>query len=405
MKSLRDRLAQFDRPVAPRAKPVVTEGDPLASVLEAGARWIGAAPTGHLRLEQTGFGADDPREVVGAEACRRLCGATPTGDHWVVLDTETTGLETGTGTLVFLVGLVHWTPTRTWRVQLLMPEPAAEASMLAALAEELDGTDLLISYNGRSFDVPRLRTRMRLQRQDPAVLERPHLDLVHPARGLLGGWLPERRQIDLETKLLGLARHDDLPGSHAPEVYRNLVADGIDTGLAGVVDHNARDVDRLVDLAQWFARCVDDHPDSRLPAVVHLSTARWLARRGHWPAAEVRLRALVDHDERVVATGARRQLAEGLRRQCRFAEAACEWESILSVAPHDVEAHVECAKIFEHRLRDLDRAHDVVTRALRAEVDRRTLDPSAPSVHAALVHRLRRLQRRRARGAGDAGIV
>lgn len=405
MKSLRERLEQFDRPQVPRPQPTRTGGDPLESVLAAGATWVGKAPTGHLRLEQTAPAIDDPREVVGEEACRRLCGDGPTGDHWVVLDTETTGLETGTGTLVFLVGLVHWTPTRTWRIQLLMPEPAAEASMLAALADELHDADLLISYNGRSFDVPRLRTRMRLQRQDPSILDRPHLDLVHPARGLLGTWLHERRQIDLETALLGLPRHDDLPGSHAPEVYRTLLADGVDTGLGGVVDHNARDVDRLVDLAQWFARCVDDHPDPHLPLTVHLATARWLARRGYWDAAEVRLRDLVEQDEHSIVVGARRLLADGLRRQRRFDEAVRQWEQIVVASPHDVEAHVECAKLFEHRLHDLERAHDVVTRALRAAVDRRTLDPSAPSVHAALVHRLRRLQRRRARGGGDVGIV
>lgn len=400
MKSLRERLAQFDRPVAPRP-PVREDGDPLRGLLAAGAAWVGAAPTGHLRLEAA-LDTVAP-DVLGVEACRRLCADEPTGDHWVVLDTETTGLESGTGTLVFLVGLVHWTPTRSWRVQLLMPEPAAEASMLDALTDELSDADLLISYNGRSFDVPRLRTRLRIQRRDTDVLERPHLDLVHPARRFLADHLATRRQIDLETHLLGLPREDDLPGSHAPEVYRCLLADGVDAGLRGVVDHNARDVDRLVDLTAWFARCVDDTVDPGLPAAVHLATARWLARRGWWAPAEARLRTLLDDPD--AGHLARRQLADGLRRQRRFDEAVREWERIVAAAPHDVEAHVECAKLFEHRLRDLDRAHDVVTRALRAAIDRRTLDPSAPSVHAALVHRLRRIERRRARGVGDVGFA
>ena len=406
MKSLRQRLAQFDRPAAPRPSMAADRaGDPLGALLDAGARWEGSAPTGHLRLEAELPPREAPGIGVGREACQRLCGEAPDGDHWVVLDTETTGLESGTGTMVFLIGLVHWTPERTWRVQLLMPEPAAEAALLEAMAAELEGADLLISYNGRSFDVPRLRTRMRLQRQDPVVLERPHLDLVHPARRLLSGWLSERRQVDLESALLGLPRHGDLPGSFAPEVYRNLLADGTDTGLAGVVEHNARDVDRLVDLALWFARCVDDYPEPRLPEAVHLATARLLVRRDRWPQAEARLRWLVDADDPCVATAARRLLADGLRRQRRFAEAVREWERIIVAAPHDVEAHVECAKLFEHRLRDLDRAHEVVRRALRAASDRKQLDPTSPSVHAELVHRLRRLERRRQRGRHDAGLL
>ena len=398
MKSLRERLAQFDRS-GPRPDPVRRDDDPLAALVAAGACWVGGPPTGHLRHEQVlePLGRDDAFDDA---TCPRLADVRPTGDRWTVLDTETTGLESGTGTIVFLVGLLHWTPTERRRVQLFLPEPAGEAGLLRAVAAELDGSGLLITYNGRSFDVPRLRTRMRLQRLDAEALERPHLDLVHPARRLLRGWLDARRQIDLERELLGQSREDDLPGSHAPEVYRALLADGRDVGLRGVMEHNARDVDRLCALAAWFARAVA--PEASVVPEVDLAAARLLARRGRWDEAEPRLRRLVDGPPGGTSTAARRLLADGLRRQRRYEEAAQQWRRIAETAPHDVEAFVEWAKLCEHRLRDFDQAQDVVRRALRAATDRRTLDPSSPAVHADLVHRLRRIERRRGRGGIDA---
>jgi len=405
VKSLRERLAQFDRPPRRTAVAGVVRGnEPLRALLDRGARWVGSAPDGYLRMEADVDGLAPPHQVVGARACRRLAAVEPLGDHWVVLDTETTGLESGTGTFVFLIGLLHWSPEGARRVQLFLPEPAGEESLLSALVEELADADLIVTYNGRSFDVPRLRTRLRLQRLDADVLERPHLDLVHPARRILRTWLAGVRQVDLEYHLLGLDRDDDLPGSHAPEVYRTLLADGLDAGLGEVVDHNARDVDRLARLATWFARCVGDDPPEGLPGSARMAVARLLAHRGESDEARVHVCRLVEDSDRAVALAARRMLAHLLRRQRRFAEAAREWETIVAAAPLDVDAHVEWAKLCEHRLGDLERARDVVQRALRAAIDRRRLDPSAPARRADLLHRLQRIERRRGRGGGIDGV-
>ncbi len=405
MKSLRERLAQFDRPA--RSTPAVdhvADGEPLRALLDAGARWVGEPPGGHLRTEAGIEGLAPPGEAVGTRACRRLAAVEPRGAHWVVLDTETTGLESGTGTMVFLVGLLHWSPAGARRVQLFLPEPAGEHGLLSALLDELAPADLIVTYNGRSFDVPRLRTRLRLQRFDTDGLERPHLDLVHPARRILRTWLDGLRQADLEQHLLGLDRDDDLPGSHAPEVYRTLQADGRDAGLVGVVEHNARDVDRLARLATWFARCVGDDPPPELPGSARLAVARLLVHRGERDEAEAHLVRLADHPDRQVALSARRMLAHVLRRQQRFVDAAREWETIVASAPMDVDAHVEWAKLCEHRLGDLERAHEVVRRALRVDMDRRRLDPAATGVRADLIHRLQRIERRRRRGRGIDGV-
>ena len=52
----------------------------------------------------------------------------------VCLDTETTGLATGTGTVAWLVGLGRWHGDRFRQVQLMLPDHAEEPALLEALA-------------------------------------------------------------------------------------------------------------------------------------------------------------------------------------------------------------------------------------------------------------------------------
>ena len=410
MRSLRDRLAQFDRTPRPSAPAPAASAervdDPLRALLDGGAEWVGAAPTGHLRIEETLDESPGPGwECVPAEAWRLFGAEVPRGDHWVVLDTETTGLESGTGTLVFLVGLVHWQAERVRRVQLFLPEPAGEAGFLEALSAELAPADALLSYNGRGFDVPRLRSRLRLQRMETAVLDRTHLDLLFPARRLLRHGLPDVRLQTLEREILGRPRHDDLPGEFAPEVYRCLLADARDTGLDAVVLHNARDVERLPPLARWLARCVGPQPPIELPPEGRLEAGRLHAERGDPQWACALFEELAHAPERELRRGARERLASMLRRAGRFDEAAAIWRAQVEEFPADLQARVELAKLCEHRLGDLEGAREAVVDALRRGREFGALgrvEGAGHDTRRELDHRLRRLRRKIARRGGDA---
>lgn len=382
MSDLRSRLARFDR--APRARPATAPADanPLAGVRALGAEWVGAPPSGYLRIERELAGAT-PRSCVSV-----LDDRLGSGDL-LVLDTETTGLESGTGTLVFVVGLVRWSSQGMTLVQLFLPEPAGERSFLEALQVELATAAGLVSYNGRGFDVPRLRSRMRVQRLDDELLDLPHLDLLYPTRRLVRGWLPDARLKTVEERLLGTVREGDLPGEFAPEVYRNLQLEGRDTGLADVVKHNALDVEHLPQLVGRLAGALTGDDPEGLPDRCFLEVARHLLDRGD-PATEV-LERVIDGNDSGARGEARAMLARTCRRAGDHTAAARVWREHLQDQPADLLARVELAKLLEHRLADLEGALALVAEArtlveLRHEVD--------PTLSEELDHRYRRLVRR-----------
>ncbi len=132
------------------------------------------------------------------------------------LDTETTGLQGGTGTVAFLVGLGYWVGEGGLVVeQLLIRALGEEAPMLEHVAERIARASLLVTFNGKSFDLPLLRTRFALARipmPDPP----PHLDLLHVARRVHRARAREGRPFEcrltsLERTVLGFERFYDTP--------------------------------------------------------------------------------------------------------------------------------------------------------------------------------------------------
>lgn len=111
----------------------------------------------------------------------------------VFIDTETTGLSGGTGTLAFLIGAGAFESDGAFVLrQFFLRSPAEEPALLLHLADWLDRYAALVSFNGRGFDVPLLTTRFLLNRLHPQILTAPHLDLLTPARrtGIYPSTLP-----------------------------------------------------------------------------------------------------------------------------------------------------------------------------------------------------------------------
>ncbi|MEZ5464107.1 MAG: ribonuclease H-like domain-containing protein [Lysobacteraceae bacterium] len=168
-------------------------------------------------------------------------------------DTETTGLNGGTGTRAFQIGAAHFDDDGLHVRQLLITRLDAEAAMLQTFADWMNGRTL-VSYNGRSYDAPLLRTRWQLHRQRDACNGLHHIDLVHPVRRLYRDVWPDCRMATVERELLGIARANDLPGSEAPQAFRRWLQCGDDGPLRGVLAHNAQDLVSLARLLLYLTQ-------------------------------------------------------------------------------------------------------------------------------------------------------
>ena len=107
------------------------------------------------------------------------------------IDLETTGLHGGAGMVAFLVGIGFFDGRRVPDLAVPAPGFAGERAMLHAVSEAVADAALVVTYNGGSFDLPIMETRWLFHRLVPALDQRPHLDMLPPARRLwkeqLGG--------------------------------------------------------------------------------------------------------------------------------------------------------------------------------------------------------------------------
>lgn len=268
------------------------------------------------------------------------------------IDTETTGLAGGTGTAAFMVGVAEAGPEGIRLRQWLLTAFAGEAAMLAELERNLSTADLLVSYNGKTFDLPLLRDRRRLQRA-PALPEPRHLDLLHPTRRLFRAAWPDCRLATAERHLLGLVREHDLPGSEAPRAWRDYLAGAPPDDLARVLHHNALDVLSLLLLGPVLSRALRE---PQAFGADPLAAADVWARNGDEAAAL----AVLERSSGRLDTRGELEFARALRRVGRWAEAARIWERLAREG--NAEAVERLAKYHEHVRHDWSRALDYAAR-------------------------------------------
>jgi uncharacterized protein YprB with RNaseH-like and TPR domain len=162
--------------------------------------------------------------------------------RWAFLDTETTGLAGGSGTYAFLIGVGRITADGFRVRQFFMRDYVEEKSVLAALEAHLSEFDVMITYNGKTYDQPLLETRYRMCRQKPPFSRMRHLDLLFGARRLWKLRLESCRLVQLEQQILGVFRDGDLPGELIPYVYFEYLRAREAQRLVPVFHHNAMDI-------------------------------------------------------------------------------------------------------------------------------------------------------------------
>jgi uncharacterized protein len=285
------------------------------------------------------------------------------------LDTETTGLAGGTGTVAFLIGLAWRDGDGLRLVQYFLCDFNQEDALLWAVGQSLHDVGVLVSYNGRSFDWPLLQTRLVMRRSDPAWPSPPHLDLLTLARRIFKPRLPDCALQTIERAILDMHRMEDLPGTLIPRRYFGWLRDRQDDALEPVFIHNRQDVLSMVTLLARFEAVLggreDLHPLDRFGRARFLESHGLLSEATHeyrqlWSARWFGRQATLSVKG---AVGLR--LARLLRRQGSWKEARAVLEECWHSQAYPYPAAIELAKLLEHQARDLAAAHRLVTDALR----------------------------------------
>lgn len=314
------------------------------------------------------------------------------------LDTETTGLSGGAGVMAFVVGVGFFTAEGFIVRQHFLRDPGDEPAMIEALAEALPQFEALVSFNGYAFDVPLIESRFLLARRTPPTVGMPHLDLLILARRLWQYGLPSRALSALERDVLGVQREqEDVPSSLIPALYRDYLSTGDAREMRRVLYHNAMDILSLVTLAARMGQSFDIESQAErncLRGAELYSLGRWHASEGRPGETERAYRAALSATlTPFLRKKALRELAHLLKRSGRPDEAFAFWQQLALEDTDDILAHVELAKYFEWRSRNLPLAAGW-TRAALSCVERWPESARRSAALASLRHRLERLERK-----------
>jgi uncharacterized protein len=317
------------------------------------------------------------------------------------MDTETTGLAGGTGTMAFLVGIGYFGDDGFIIEQYFVRRFAEERAVLAQFLNLLERTagaqGALVTFNGKCYDLPLLYNRAVLQRFPVMPVIDVHIDLLYPARRLWRRHLPDCALKTLERAVSGVVREGDVPACLIPERYFRYLRTADPTPLKEVFYHNQLDIVSMVAVLDAMLLLFAQEPEGACLPADRLSLVRLMEEVDRDDMS------LAVYDTLLAAHAGEPERKEILLRKARLhkrkgnvAEAVSLWEEALGCGGFSAEPYEELAKIHEHRLADLGKARDYTERALEQAALVRTLRPERlrPGLQENLLERLRRIKRK-----------
>lgn len=166
-------------------------------------------------------------------------------EELVFLDIETTGFR---NCPLFLIGLLYFDNANELSIeQLFARHYIEEASVLEHFRNLITRFKIMITFNGKTFDVPFIQSRMIYHGKFPERLPL-HIDMLYHSRRRWRWIIPNCRLITLEEYICNRKRINDVPSSLIPHIYREFIKSGRIQLLKDVFQHNALDLITLCDL-------------------------------------------------------------------------------------------------------------------------------------------------------------
>jgi uncharacterized protein YprB with RNaseH-like and TPR domain len=296
-------------------------------------------------------------------------------ERLLYLDTETTGLGVGAGNVAFMIGIGFYDGEQFIVEQMFIRDPGEELGMLHYLQQKVGEHPYLVTYNGKTFDWPLIKNRYILNRMQAELPLEGHLDFLYPSRSLWKHTLPSCRLGKVEEERLGVSRHNDVPGSMAPMLYFQYLAERDVSVVQGVFQHNELDILSLAGLSIHFTRVLGGKSDYSVMGHEELfRLGIWLDKmKQEWLSAQaleqlttrIREAALSDDNSTIEYI---LPLAQVFKQQHRYGAARGLWELYIdhrgerSTAP--LEPFIELSIHYEHREKQHGLALEYAQRAL-----------------------------------------
>jgi uncharacterized protein YprB with RNaseH-like and TPR domain len=287
-------------------------------------------------------------------------------DKVLFLDTETSGLAGGTGTFAFMVGLGYFHGLEFTLEQLFLNSPGEEAAFLAALEEIASPFDTVVTYNGKSFDIPLLNNRYTLNSFRSPFRSFQHIDLLALTRRIWRNRLNDRSLGNIEREILQVERNqEEIPGWMIPDMYYEFLKSRDARPMAGVFYHNKIDILSLAALLLYTARMLSEPLEFSADQTLDLiSIARIFEDLGRIEEAAVFYENSLDRGlPRPFFIQTLFRYADLSRKERNWPSAIELWQKAADYGEY--EAAVAIAKYFEHQAGDVRQALEWTLKAMQ----------------------------------------
>lgn len=325
------------------------------------SRYPSARIYGGIRIGEAEHVSEEILEALGGPGCEGLQAGS-----LLYLDTETTGLSGGAGTVAFLTGVGFFRDGEFVVRQYFMRDYDEEAAVLTELKQLFEQYRGFVTFNGKSFDCNLLQSRFISNRLRSDFRNKPNLDLLYPSRKIWGLKLESCRLSSLEENILGEFRNDDIPGALIPSVYFKYLEDRDATEIRRVIRHNELDVLSMGALLGKLSLMLQNPLTGTDMGYELLGLGRIFEASGNMKTMLECLEACTASEEYGIRSQAVRRITEIYKRNGSYDLALEQWNAMEERnAGFELFHLVEMAKYYEHKQKDIEFAMVLVDKAVQ----------------------------------------
>ncbi|MEI7590497.1 MAG: ribonuclease H-like domain-containing protein [Deltaproteobacteria bacterium] len=268
----------------------------------------------------------------------------------IFIDLETTGLAGGTGTFPFMIGIGWFDGNNFILQQLFSRDHSEEKASLTYLLEMANDRRFVVTFNGKTYDMGLLTTRLILNRLRNPLADLPHLDLLHPCRRIFKHRLENCTLSNIEAEILQHYREGDIPGFEIPQRYFDWLRRRDPSLVVDIFYHNRLDIISMAGIALLLSQMCDSEDNPIARDDLHITKLKM--ERDATAGDTENLKRLAESSDTTVAIEAMALLANAYKKNEQWMDAVSLWQKILSHKPNSFFAVEELAKHYEHQVKD-----------------------------------------------------